>query len=503
MSRSFRFRLALRFTLAMVLGFAALSTLSFLAIREVLDREINASLLNVASIQAATLTDSPSGEMHFHEWELTPDEAAQVRDLNRYAQVWNEDGASLLRTQYITSDLPLEPAALERAAAGEIVWVHDEFDGIPVRSLFYPLGRLGASHSAHVLQVAAPLETRNRMLANAALLMMALQLLVGGGTLLGSWWLAGQAVRPVQQIIRQAEAIRPDALGSRIDAHAESQEYEKLVQVLNTMLARIDAAFEAQRRFTADASHELRSPLTVMRGELELARRRHRTPQEYERVIDSALEEVVRLSRIADDLLTLARSDAGVLQLRPRRTDLGAVAARVVEKLHLEASKKEIELRLQKNDPVTAFLDEDLVSRLVWNLVSNAIKFTPAGGRVVVSVAPTSGAVVLRVTDTGPGIAAEALDRVFERFFRADQARSAAAESKGTGLGLAIVRAIGELHGADMSARNIADGGAEFTVRFPALHLGADDLPSVRESGTARSGPDNSAGQVTPIVKKA
>ena len=115
-----------------------------------------------------------------------------------------------------------------------------------------------------MLQVAAPLGTRNRMLRNAALLMLALLVFVCGGTLAGSWWLAEQAVRPVQEIIRQAESIGPGKLGGRIDAWADSREYEKLVQVLNTMLSRIDSAFESQRRFTADASHELRSPLTAM-----------------------------------------------------------------------------------------------------------------------------------------------------------------------------------------------------------------------------------------------
>jgi len=429
LKKSFRFRLAIRFTLAMLAGLAALSALGFILIREVLDREINASLLNVASIQASSLTEAPSGEMRFHEWELTPEEAAQVRDLNRFAQVWSEDGRSLLRTRYITGDLPLDSAALRRAAAGQITWVESVFQGIPVRSLFYPLGRLGPLHGEHVLQVAAPLGTRNRMLKNALLFMLLLMVVVSGGTLAGSWWLAARAVRPVQEIIRQAEAV--------------------------------------QRRFTADASHELRSPLTAMRGELELARRRPRPAEEYERVIDSALEEVERLSRIAEDLLTLARSDAGVLQLRPQTIDLATTAARVVDRLGLAASSKKVELVLRAEPPVTAEVDEDLVSRLLWNLTTNAIKFTPAGGRVILSVTRQQGSVVLAVTDTGPGIPDAALPQVFDRFYRADEARTPAAPSQGTGLGLAIVRAIADLHGAELSAGNTGTG-AEFTVRLPA-----------------------------------
>jgi len=461
----------------MGLGLAALSVLAFVVIRETLDRQIDASLIAVASIQAASLTDAPTGEMHFHEWELTPDEAAQVRDLNRFAQVWSEEGESLLRTRYITADLPLDTLALRGAVRGELVWVEAAFQGITVRSLFYPLGRLGPLHGQHVLQVAAPLETRNRMLRNAVLLMMVLLLLIAGGAMIGSWWLADRAVRPVQDIIVQSEAIGGHTLGRRISAHADSREYERLVQVLNTMLARIDTAFDAQRRFTADASHELRSPLTAMRGELELARRRPREAAEYERVIDSALEEVVRLSRVAEDLLTLARSDAGVLQVRFVATDLVLCARRVVDRLRIAADARQVRVTVTGPVDAVADVDEDLVNQLLWNLIANAIRFTPAGSTVDVALAREDSGVVVRVTDTGPGIPEDALDRIFDRFYRVDEARTASAEAQGTGLGLAIVRVIAELHGARLAARNRPEGGAEFTVRFtaegPALQASA------------------------------
>ncbi|MCI0432255.1 MAG: HAMP domain-containing histidine kinase [Gemmatimonadetes bacterium] len=466
MIRSFRFRLSARFTIATGLGFAALSLLTFFAIRETLDGQIDASLIAVASIQAASLTDAPSGEMHFHEWELTPDEAAQVRDLNRFAQVWSETGESLLRTRYITDDLPLDPSALRAAVRGELVWIEDAFQGIPVRSLYYPLGRLGPLHGQHVLQVAAPLETRNRLLRNAALVMLALFAIMTASALGGSWWLADRAMRPVKDIAGHAADIGAATLGRRITAHADTLEYERLVQVLNTMLARIDAAFEAQRRFTADASHELRSPLTAMRGELELARRRPRDAAEYERVIDSAIEEAARLSRVAEDLLTLARSDAGAIRLRPVATDLLLLARQAVDRVGIAASHHPVRIAVSGAADALADVDEDLVLQLLWNLVANAVKFTTAGGDVAVSVATEGEAVVVRVADSGTGIPEEALDRIFDRFYRVDVARTASSLQPGTGLGLAIVRAIAELHGATLSVRNRRGGGAEFTVRF-------------------------------------
>ncbi|MBI4408862.1 MAG: HAMP domain-containing protein [Gemmatimonadetes bacterium] len=467
MIRSFRFRLAVRFTATMAAGLVALSALTLVVLRETLDRQLDANLLNVASIQAASVTDAPSGEMRFHEWELTPEEAAQVRELNRFAQVWNEDGQGLLRTRYITADLPLDREALSQAVAGKLAWAEQVFQGLPIRSLYYPLGRLGQQHQPHVLQIAAPLHARNRTLRQVLLLLLGITLTVSGGTFLGAWWLAGRAVRPVHEIIDQAEAIEAGTLERRISAYADSREYQRLVQVLNTMLERLAAAFEAQRRFTADASHELRSPLTALRGELELARRRPRSPEEYERVIDSALEEVQRLSRVAEDLLTLARSDAGALEMRATRTDLAACARDVAERLRHEARAKRIELKLDALEPVAAYADGDLVGRMVWNLLSNAIKFTPAGGQVTLRVGTEEGSPVLEVADTGPGLPAEALPRVFDRFYQADPARTPGGNASGTGLGLAIVRALAEAHGARVEAANRNGGGAVFRVRFP------------------------------------
>ena len=190
MSRSFRFRLSIRFTMAFTLGLAVLAALTFLAIRNALDHHLDASLVAVASIEAASVTDGPPGEMHLHEWELTPEEAERIGDLNRFVEVWSEDGESLLRSRYITASLPLDTAALRHALDGAMVRVEGTFQGRPVRSLYYPLGREGRQHGAHVLQVAAPLDTRNTLLRQSALLMVGLILMTGAATFGGSWWLA-------------------------------------------------------------------------------------------------------------------------------------------------------------------------------------------------------------------------------------------------------------------------------------------------------------------------
>ena len=465
--RSLRLSLAVRAALGMTVALALLSTAVVLAMREFLDRELNANLINVASIQAASVTDEPSGRMEFHEWELTPDEAVQIRELNRFTQIWSAAGESLLRSQFVTRDLPLDTTALRRSSAGNLVIVEQRYLDMPIRSLYYPLERLGPLHAHHVLQVAAPLEGRNEILTWLGRFLAALTTLVGLATFAGGWWLARRMIKPVNEIIDQAESLEAQTLHRRIDAHADSREYERLVRVLNTMLARLDRAFDAQRRFTADASHELRSPLTALRGEIELALRRRREEEEYRRVLASNLQEVERLSQLAEDLLTLARSDAGVMEPRLRHTDVLERAEHVLRRLERNALKGDVRLELAVDGDTDGIFDPGLVDQLLWNLVDNAVKFTPPGGVVRVSLDGGSDAVAIRVTDTGPGLPAGEIDRIFERFYRADEPRTPGDATAGTGLGLSIVRAITEVHGGTVVARNRDGGGAEFTVRLP------------------------------------
>jgi two-component system, OmpR family, sensor kinase len=485
MRRSLRFRLAVRMAIAMTGALAVMSIVGLVWARSFLDRELNASLLNVASIQASAVTDQPSGAMAFHEWDLTPEEAAQVRELNRYAQVWSASGESLLRTQYITQDLPLDTTALRMAAGQQLAVSEQVFQGMPIRSLYYPLERMGHLHARHVLQVAAPLTGRNQMLRQLAWLLAGITVLSGAATFLGGWWLALRLVKPVHEITDQAESIRAGTLGRRIAADADSQEYESLVRVLNSMLERLESSFEMQRRFTADASHELRSPLTALKGEIELALRREREKGEYRRVLESNLQEVDRLTWLTQDLLTLARSDAGVMQPTFQSTDVVAATERVLDRLRGKADQRGVSLALEASRPIQAIIDPGLFDQLLWNLVDNGVKFSPPGGRVEVRLNAAGEVVTMQVADRGPGIPAGATQRIFDRFYRLDLARTAG-ENGGTGLGLAIVRAITDAHGGTVTAGTRAGGGAVFTVTLGLVPAGEPPAPPSREAGDPR-----------------
>lgn len=465
--RSFRFLLSVRITLAMTAAVGAVAVLSFLGLRQGLDSELDASLLNVAAIQAAAVTDDPDGEMNFPEWELTPEEAASVRELNRYAQIWSADGVSLVRGRYITEDLPLDTPALARAADDELAWSHGVFQGSPIRSLYYPLERLGELHNRHVLQVAAPLDARNRVLRRVGFLLLGILGTISATTFVGAWWLAGRMVRPVDAIIDQAEGIAQGEPQRKIEAFADTWEYQRLVQVLNRMLTRLDAALDTQKRFAADASHELRTPLTALRGQIEVALRRGRTPEEYVAVLNSALEESERLSRLAEDLLTLTRSEAGVLYPQIQEVDLSERIRRTVELLSPEADGKGIRIIEPEPTSVRSQVDPDLFDRVVWNLLGNAVGYSSPGGEVEIRLESTQTDTVFEVADTGPGIPEHQLEAIFERFFRTDESRTHSESSSGTGLGLAIVKALVELHGGNVEARNRKEGGALFRVVLP------------------------------------
>jgi signal transduction histidine kinase len=208
-----------------------------------------------------------------------------------------------------------------------------------------------------------------------------------------------------------------------------------------------------------------------MRGELEIALRREREPTEYRRVLDSTLEEVVRLSSITEDLLTLARSDSGAIVAKGQEVDVGEVVQTIAQRLSTTAAEKGTTLALDLASGHRTWADPGLLGQVAWNLIDNAVKFAPSGGTVGVTVVREGDAIVLQVTDDGPGFDGDDPGQVFERFFRADRARTRG--EGGTGLGLAIVKAVAEAHEGAVSAENRPQGGA--SVRFEVPVRSAPD----------------------------
>jgi len=459
--RSFRAVIARRTALAVGALLAAVLVVSIYVLGRLLQKDLDATLLRIAEVEAEAGYATTGTQFQFHEGVLLARGDPALPELTRYAQLLAGDGTVLLRSRNLTLDLPVPLDALAEVRFGGLVWAtHDGNDGQRLRTLLYPLLLLGAEHGDHVLMVSAPYRPVAETLRVFAFFLGALTL---GGTIVAfvmGWRGAGMALRPTRDIALQAQSLEIGSLSARITAHQDVDEFRELVDVLNAMLERLDRAFESQRRFTADASHELRAPLNVLRGELEVALKRPRDVAEYREVLERCLDEVLRLSRLADDLLTLARADAGA-SLRRAPLDLYEIAESVVARYHALASERRIDLSLSGRS-VWLVGSGELLERAVVNLVDNAIKHTGPGGSVTVMVEP-GDPVTLTVRDSGTGVRPEHVPHLFERFFQSDPARS---RTEGTGLGLSIVRAAAELHGGSASFDG-NDPGAVFRLRIP------------------------------------
>jgi two-component system OmpR family sensor kinase len=463
--RSFRFQLALRFALTLLGIIVAVGAGSTLFLRERLYHQLDRTLMTLAEVEAEAGASTTSSSFHFHEGVFLAASRHPLSELTRYAELWEENGSAVVRSANLEGrDLPLPAAAMQEAKQGAIALATQRWGRDRIRTVIYPLRLVGAEHAMHFLQVSAPLEPVDTTVGGAALLAVALALAGAAVAFAGAWWFAGQATRPVAEIVTQAEAIEAGTLSARITAHAEVTEYRRLVAVLNEMLDRLDRSFAAQRRFVADASHELRSPLTVLRGTMDVALRRERTVAEYREVLESSREEVDRMSALAENLLTLARTDSGMAPGQFRPVDLGALVRRVVERSRPAAAAAGVEVSVAA-DPAATRGDATLLERAVGNLVENAVQYTPAGTRIAVRCGSAEGLASVEVEDSGPGIAPEHAPHVFERFYRGDPARS---RGSGAGLGLPIARAIAQAHGGALRLVRAAPG-ALFRLTLPAF----------------------------------
>jgi heavy metal sensor kinase len=283
------------------------------------------------------------------------------------------------------------------------------------------------------------------------------------------YWLMRRSLQPVDEITRRAEGITSTNLSERLPVIRTGDELERLSSSLNRMIERLDQAFQHINRFSADDSHELRTPLTILQLELEEIAQSHRLTPSLTDQIGSALEETDRMSHIVENLLAISRLDAGEVKMDKTRLDLGKLAASTAEQLRLLAEEKGILFRSNVAANVYVEGDQSRLQQVIVNLIANAIKYTPEAGEVEVSVRRDGDAAVLEVSDNGVGIPAHALPHVFERFYRADKARSR--NSGGAGLGLAIVKAICTAHGAEIKVSSQEGHGSCFTVELPALDV--------------------------------
>ena len=300
-----------------------------------------------------------------------------------------------------------------------------------------------------------------------SMLMMTPLILVTSGAL--GYWLAGRSLQPVELMIDELGDIQDGtSLNRRLAVPAGEDELSRLGQKLNDMLGRVEHSFVALRRFTADASHELKTPLMVLRAGVERSLTHPQTPGEIVPALDETLRQINQMSELVTNLLTLARADEGRASLALVDTDLRTLVTDAAETAEILGEERQVTVEVHVPErPVTLPVDAARIRQLLMNLVTNAVKYTPPGGTVTLRLADAADGVSLSVQDTGIGIAPGDLPNVFERFWRADIARSRTGEHPGTGLGLAISKWIAEAHGGTLSAQSRPGRGSIFTATFP------------------------------------
>ncbi len=362
------------------------------------------------------------------------------------------------------SRLPLSAEALRNAERGQ-----ETFETVGLRPgsensfrlLTLPVVRNGAM--VNIVQVAMSLQNVQATRSSFLLTLLVLAPVALAGSALGGWFLARRALTPVDAMVDAARRIKAEDLTRRIPALSSDDELGRLAAVLNDMLARLERSFGAVRRFSADAAHELRTPLTILKGEIEVALRSSQAPAEIRQTLASCLEEVERMNSLVEDLLLMARMEGNALSAPPRPVNLAEVledAAPALSELAVRAGNT---LTVAATAPLWIEGYDSLLFRLVFNLAENAIKYTPAGGKIEVALQQQNGSATLEVKDNGPGIAAEAQEHIFDRFYRGDPAR----EGSGTGLGLALVRSIVQLHKGQIRLSSVLRQGSCFRVTLP------------------------------------
>lgn len=455
---SLRRTLAVRFSLTMLVALTLIAAWAFLgvhrAFREDLDRALGAALwleMDVLSAGAPIALHAESRDLEEF-----------VEQVNRFVALRDRSGRVVSSNTSFAAHLPLDTSLFRAALAGETVRGTQEWGNQRIRSVYAP-APAAAPLGGRVVQVAAslaPIEERNRRLL---FLMLGTVLLGTMATAFGASWLSGSALAPVAEITAQAESIGPEGKDHRITIHAEASELAGLVRVLNDMLERLSRALKAQRRIIADVGHDLRTPLTAMRGQVEVALRSPRSGEEYRAVLQAVLEEIEHLTSISEAMILLARLEADALRPQVEPVDLVALAGAALSRARTRAGDRTLQL-VSEAERLYVRADRRMLDLALDQLLDNAVRHTPPGTEVQVRIGSDRLQAVLAVRDNGPGIPPETLPEMFEHFSRGDQARSRTA---GAGLGLTLARAITLAHSGTIQAQNLPGGGFEVAIILP------------------------------------
>jgi two-component system, OmpR family, sensor kinase len=479
---SIRGRLTIWYATALILSIAIFAVVLYFARRSATYQELDRRIQSEANLTAGILAESYRARGVLVEKDtagrpvLISEVAAVLEVVPDFLLVTSQDGKLLFgspdaRSLGFTQFEQVNALANAPPPAGGLPAAPRRYRITPNGPTLHYVIRSAPEAGGQIGAILAGADTRSAELQVAQLVTtIVIAFLVGvvPAVMVGRW-IAGRALEPVDSIITEIGEITDGrSLHRRLPVPMEKDELGRLAATLNQMWTRLERSFAALRRFTADASHELKTPLTVVRAGVERAITRHGMPQEALAPLEETLQEVNRMTELLDSLLTLARADEGRADLHREPVDLREIIEEAGEtgELLAEHAGVGIDIRLP-SQPVVVAVDRSRLRQLALNLIENAVKYTPRGGQVSVALAGNDGRIVFTVADTGIGIAPGDLPHVFDRFWRADSARTRTSERSGTGLGLAICKWIAEAHGGTIEVQSRPGRGTTFTVGLP------------------------------------
>ena len=458
-----RVRLTLWYGSALAMVLLVFSVVLYAIIARNLRDDVDQSLEETATTAVRSLEER--GFLPLLDEDELLSQFPELARIDKFFQIFSPSGTITIRSPNIKQhEVPLSRVALEKTFNGQTVLESAKYPNEPqLRLISVPINYRG--RLLYIVQVGTSMESIEDTLHRFLIVLIVAVPVALAVSLAAGWFLAGRALRPVDAITLAAQRIAAGDLSQRLTMPTAADEIGRLAGTFNNMIGRLDASFRQIRQFTSDASHELRTPLTVMKGETELVLRRPRPVEDYHTVLESNLEEIDRMTRIVEELLFLSRADMGEVKMESKPVALEALVEDIHRQATLLGQDRHIDVVLGTIRPASVQGDELRLRELLLNLVENAVKYSYPNGKVEISLVTNGQQAIVSVTDQGIGIAPEDRPKIFNRFYRTDDARSHT--KKGTGLGLAICAWIVEVHKGRINVDSKVGQGSAFTVTLP------------------------------------